>query len=114
MKDIHYITSLLTFYLKGEISSDADFIRFKEPNTILGLIPLGAKNESVAVNQISTVQTNMKMKFGKLILGAFICLLALTSFRESFLLGLILLVIGANNVLDAFEVDLQHLYIFRI
>lgn len=107
MNTISYITSLLTFYLKGEISAEPNFVKFKEPNTILGLIPLGAKTESVAVNQISTVKTNNKLKFGKLILGVIIALLSLSCFKDSFLFGLILLLVGINSLIDAFEVDLQ-------
>ena len=45
MTSIKYMTSLLTFYLKGEIRTEKNFIQFKTPNTILGLIPLGAKTE---------------------------------------------------------------------
>ena len=107
METIKYITSLLTFYLKGEISSEQNFITFKEPNTILGIIPLGARKESVAIDQIASTQTNMKMKFGKLLLGLLICFVALVSFFESFFGGLILLALGANLIIDAFEIDLQ-------
>ena len=107
MESVKYITSLLTFYLKGEISSEQNFVKFKEPNTILGLIPLGAKKESVAINQISSTQTNMKLKFGKLLIGIVIAILALASFKDTFVGGLILLIIGGNCIIDAFEVDLQ-------
>ncbi len=34
MEPIEYMTSLLTFYLKGEIKSEQNFINFKVPNTI--------------------------------------------------------------------------------
>lgn len=46
MQPITYMTSLFTFYLKGEIKSEQNFISFKVPNTILGLIPLGPKLRS--------------------------------------------------------------------
>lgn len=107
MNTINYITSLLTFYLKGEICSEQNFIQFKEPNTILGLIPLGAKSERIAINQISSVTTNTKMKLGKLIIGIVIAVLALISFKDSFLLGLIILIIAVNSIVDAFEIDLE-------
>ena len=106
MEPIRYITSLLTFYLKGEISTDQNFIRFKEPNTILGLIPLGAKTQNVAINQISSTQTNMKLRLGKLIVGAIVAILGLSSLSDSFIGGLILLFLGVNIFLDAFEIDL--------
>lgn len=109
MGTIKYITSILTFYLKGEISLDNNFVKFKEPNTILGLIPLGAKKENVPVNQISSTQTNFKLKFGKLLLGIVIAILALSLFGESegAVPGIILLIIALNTLIDAFEVDLN-------
>lgn len=107
MNTIKYITSLLTFYLKGEIGSEQNYIRFKEPNTILGLIPLGSKTESVPINQISSVTSNFKLKLGKLIVGIIVLIFAFVSFREAFVLGLVLLIIAANSVIDAFEIDLE-------
>ena len=43
MQKIEFMTSLLTFYLKGEISTEQNFLTLKVPNTILTLIPLGRK-----------------------------------------------------------------------
>lgn len=107
MEPIRYVTSLLTFYLKGEIAAEQNFIRFNEPNTILGLIPLGAKKENIPVTQIASVQSNMRVKFLKLVVGVIVSILALSLFKDSFLGGLIILLIGLNVVLDAFEIDLD-------
>ena len=107
METVKYITSLFTFYLKGEISSEQNFIRFKVPNTILGLIPLGAKKDNVAINQISSTQTNFKLKFGKFLVGAIIAALGFSMMKDSLALGLILFLIAANSIIDAFEIDLQ-------
>ena len=107
METIRYITSLFTFYLKGEISSEQNFVRFKEPNTILGLIPLGAKKDNIAINQISSTQTNFRLKFGKLLIGALIAILGLSAMQDSVALALILILVGANSIIDAFEIDLQ-------
>ena len=107
MKTITYITSLLTFYLKGEVVVGDNFVRFREPNTILGLIPLGAKKENVPVTQIAATQTNFKLKFGKLIIGIAVLVLALYFMRDSFAFGIILLLIAANSIIDAFEIDLS-------
>ena len=95
--------------MKGEISADANFIKFKEPNTILGLIPLGAKKESVPINQISSTQTNFKLKFGKLLLGIIFAVLGFTLFNDSSTIpvAIILLIVAFNTVMDAFEIDLN-------
>ena len=50
MQPVTYMTSLFTFYLKGEIKSEQNFISFKVPNTILGLIPLGAQTEKFTIS----------------------------------------------------------------
>lgn len=110
MEPIKYMTSLLTFYLKGEIKSEQNFINFKVPNTILGLIPLGSKTEKFIIDQIASTSTNMKLKFGKLVIGIVAIILGislLASKEEGVFFGfLILLILGINMILDAFEVDL--------
>jgi len=110
MEPIRYMTSLLTFYLKGEVKSEQNFITFKVPNTILGLIPLGSKTEKFTINQIASTSTNMKLKLGKLLLGIIVVILGIMLLASgedgSFIGMLVLLIIGANMILDAFEVDL--------
>lgn len=106
MEPIEYMTSLLTFYLKGEIKSEQNFINFKVPNTILGLIPLGARTSKLPVNQIASVFTNKQLKFGKLIVGVLATWVGLGMFGSSFIAGLILTFIGVNVAIDAFEIDL--------
>lgn len=106
MEPIHYMTSLFTFYLKGEIKSEQNFIVFKNPNTILGLIPLGARTEKYPINQIASTSTNFKLRIKKLILGIIVAIVAFSIISESFIAGLVLLALAANWIIDAFEVDL--------
>ena len=106
METVKYMTSLLTFYLKGEIRSEQSFVVFKEPNTILGLIPLGAKTEKYTIDQISSTSTDFKLKLGKLLLGIIAAVLGFSMMSESFAGALIILLIGANWIIDAFEIDL--------
>ena len=91
---------------KGEIKSEQNFINFKVPNTILGLIPLGARTSKLPVNQIASVSTNKQLKFGKLIVGVLATWVGLGMFGSSFIAGLILTFIGVNVAIDAFEIDL--------
>lgn len=107
MQTITYMTSLFTFYLKGEIKSEQNFISFKTPNTILGLIPLGAKTEKMAINQIASTTSNSRVQLKPLILGAF-CALAGFSGLGSGEIGavIVLLLLAANFLIDAFEYNL--------
>lgn len=107
MNSVSYMTSLLTFYLKGEIRSEQNFLNLKKPNTILGFIPLGAKKESLPVNQLASVESNFKLRIGSLLIGAIIAIIGLCLFSTSFILALILLVIGVNKAITAFETILS-------
>ena len=106
MQVIKYMTSLFTFYLKGEIAHEQNFINLKKPNTILGLIPLGAKKESIPVSQLSSVESNFKLHFKRFLIGLIISILGLVLTSESFVVGLLILAVGANYVITAFETTL--------
>ena len=103
MQPIQYMTSLLTFYLKGEIRQEQNFVNLEKPNTILKLIPLGAKKDSIPVNQLSSVESNFKLHLGSLIKALILVIVGLCLFSKAFIIGLILLLIGANMGITAFE-----------
>jgi len=100
------MTSLLTFYLKGEITQEQNFVKFKVPNTIFGLIPLGAKNESIPVNQLSVVGTEFKLNVRDLLVGLLIFFIGLSVLSQNFIGGFIFLLLGANSIIYAFETRL--------
>lgn len=107
MNTVTFMTSLLTFYLKGEIRQEQHFIKLKCPNTILSFIPLGAKKESIPIEQISSVSADFRVQLKSLLIGilmAFIGIAILMS--PQFIWGLILLVIGASNIISAFQTEL--------
>ena len=103
METISFITSLLTFYLKGEINHEQNFIKIKAPNTILSFIPLGSKNETIPINQISSVGTNFKLLFKNFIIGIIITFLGIGYLGDSAFIGLILLLLGISMVINSFQ-----------
>lgn len=107
MQPIKYMTSLLTFYLKGEIRQEQNFVNLKKPNTILSLIPLGAKKDSIPVTQLASVESNFKLHFGSLLLGAIIAIVGLCMVSESFVVAMLLTIVGANKAIAAFETILS-------
>ncbi len=109
MNTIKYMTGLLTFYLKGEISTDQNFLKLKLPNTILALIPLGAKNDSIPVQQLSSVSSNFKLNLKRFLVGVVICLVGFSCFSSSdgIVGGLILLLWGASTVITSFATELK-------
>ena len=110
MNTITYMTGLLTFYLKGEISTDNNFLKLKVPNTILSLIPLGSKKDNVPVNQLATVSSSFKMKFGRFLLGVIICIIGIAGFSTlntgGIVLGILLLLWGGTLVINSFTTEL--------
>jgi len=101
------MTGLLTFYLKGEISADQNFLKLKVPNTILGLIPLGAKNDNIPVHQLATVTSNFDLNFKRFLVGVLICLIAFGMFSDAAVVGIIMLLWGASTVITSFGIELK-------
>ena len=106
MTPIRYATSLLTFYIKGEIKDEHNFIVLKKPNTILGLIPLGSKIDKIPTTQIASTSTNFKLMPKTFLIGLIVMILGLSVMSDSVGGGLILFLLGASIFVDAFEIDL--------
>ena len=110
---IDYMSSLLTFYLKGHIQWDNNMVGFQIPNTILGFIPLGKRAQSIPVQHITNVAANFSVKIGKLLIGVVLglwglsCLAHLGDGFGAFLGFVILLALGASFVIDALEVGMS-------
>ncbi|MGN0578711.1 MAG: hypothetical protein ACI4J4_08825 [Ruminiclostridium sp.] len=107
MEKIEFMSSLLTFYLKGEIVQEQNFIRLKKPNTILAFIPLGAKKESVPINQIASVDSDFSISVGQLILGAVLLLIGFLSLLDTPIIGIILMLLGFITGVNAFHTVLE-------
>lgn len=101
------MTSLLTFYLKGSISLDQNFVQLSSPNTIFGLIPLGSLKQNVPVSQIASVSTTFHLKLFNLLIGAFLVLFGpLVILDGDFGPGLLLMLLGASLAINAFQTNL--------
>lgn len=98
MQPITYMTSLFTFYLKGEIKSEQNFISFKVPNTILGLIPLGAQTEKFTISQIASTATNTRLSLKYLLLGILLVLWGFSGTDRIFPAGFVLLLLGNTTL----------------
>lgn len=103
MEKIRFMTSLLTFYLKGEIGKKDNFVTLKIPNTIFGLIPLGAQSENIPINQISLVGSSFHLLVGRLFLGLITLLVALSAIGDFFGFGMIMLLLGVLIILNSFQ-----------
>ncbi len=111
MNTITFMTGLLTFYIKGEISVEQNFLKLKLPNVILTFIPFGAEKHNIPVNQISSVASNFKLNIKELLFGilelvlALICFVSLDAF--CIFLGIVLLILSASAILRGIIVVLE-------
>lgn len=77
MNRITFITSFLTFYLKGFIETDNNFVKLECPNTILSLIPLGKVKKQVSVTQLAEVGTSFYLRFKDFVVGVLVAIIGL-------------------------------------
>lgn len=116
MEAIKYMTSLLTFYIKGEITTEQNFLKIKFPNTVLALIPLGSRKYNVPVAQISSVASNFKFDIKSFFVGLFLTLISLSCFSSGgngIIVGLILLVLSLSLLINSFITELKVDLTFR-
>ena len=110
MESIKYMTSLLTFYIKGEITTEQNFLKIRFPNTVLALIPLGSRKYNVPVAQISSVASNFKFDIKSFFVGLFLTLISLSCFSSGgngIIAGLILLVLSLSLLINSFITELK-------
>lgn len=104
-QSIDFVTSYLTFYLKGRVDFTVNNLHIKVPNTILGLIPLGSHQRTLDINHISSTASDFHIAFGQFVVGAIIFLLGFGDVfgsRPSFL-GVIALLFGLFYALNALQ-----------
>lgn len=104
-----FMTSLLYVWLKSTIECEENFIKFKSPNTILGMIPLGAKKNTIPITQVSSVDSEFKLSFKNflwgIIEGALGILLMIET--DAIILGIIFLILGIVAIIDSFQLNLN-------
>lgn len=105
-----YITSYLTFYLKGTVDVEADRVHLNTPNTILGFIPLGSQKRTLDIKHIVEVESDFHVSILALLIGLFLTPFTLEGFSAfgegdsgSGLLYLILGLWGISMILNAFS-----------
>ncbi|EEI61875.1 hypothetical protein [Corynebacterium glucuronolyticum] len=62
-----FSTNLVLFWLKTKITITNRRIVAKSPNTILGVIPLGYREEAMPIGSIAGISSNLTVKPGRLI-----------------------------------------------
>lgn len=94
MKNISFSTSLLFFWVKGAVEVDNRFVKTNLSNTILGFIPAGKDEQSIPLKNISGSMLSSKYNIKAIIIGLIFIFLGFSSMGQSFIGGLIWLIIG--------------------
>lgn len=92
--------SVLLFWLKAEMGVSSTRLVHKVPNTILGVIPLGAADQTTPLSNIASVGVNTSFSVGRLIGGLFLLLLGLGMIAQS-AAGLLFLLFGLSLLANA-------------
>lgn len=118
MEIITFMSSVPTFYIKGEIAPEQNFVRFKIPNK-LGFIPLSANEEIVPITQIALVRMTRKIRPFWFIVGFILAFVGFLVFTETLsflsilalLLGIAMIVCSQRKCLD---IDLTSGRVIRV
>ncbi len=106
--NMHYefMTSLLTFYMKGKIDVSDTMVRVSTPNSILKFIPLGSQKINVPITQIASCDTNFKLDIKAFGIGLLECVFGML-FMGVPLFGLLLLLIGFGSIISSMETTFE-------
>lgn len=90
--------SVIIFWLKTSIAASSTRVQYKAPNTLFGLIPLGASTKTIPLRNIASVDTNTKFNFGSLVWGVVFLLIGLGCLDSSVAVALVLILVAAASL----------------
>ncbi|MGQ4494899.1 hypothetical protein ACUH96_07855 [Dermabacteraceae bacterium P13077] len=107
----HFLASLLTPYMKAQMMCSSTRFVFKTPNTLLGVVPLGFREDQMPIRNIAAVSLNTRFYLGRaffaFILIMFFALPMIFSGGMWFLIGLFFLAWGGATAFMAFPTELK-------
>ncbi len=98
--------SVVIFWLKTSIAASSTRIQYKAPNTLFGLIPLGASTKTIPLRNVASVDTDTKFNVGSLVWGLVFLLVGLSSFGSSVFVALLFLLLAAANLANVMSASL--------
>lgn len=94
MKVIEFSTSLLFFWVKGKVEVNDKFVKTNLSNTLFGFIPAGKDQQNIPLKNISGAMLSTQYYFKRIISGLILFFIGLGTFGDSFIFGLILLILS--------------------
>ncbi len=102
IKKATFTANLILFWLKANYVLTNKRVTGDTPNTLFGLIPLGKAQIAQPLKTIASVTSSTKFSFLRLIVGVVFLIIGLSTLGSSFIGGIILLILGAINILNCF------------
>lgn len=102
IKEATFTANLILFWLKANYTLTNKRVTGHTPNTLFGLIPLGKAQIAQPLKTIASVASSTKFSFLRLIIGIVFLVIGFSFMGSSFLGGIILLILGAVNILNCF------------
>ena len=90
--------SVIIFWLKTSIAASSTRIQYTTPNTLFGLIPLGADTKTIPLRNVASVDTSTKFNLGSLVWGVVFLLIGLGCLDSSVAVALVLILVAASNL----------------
>lgn len=89
--------SVIIFWLKTSIAASSTRVQYRAPNTLFGLIPLGASTKTIPLRNIASVDTNTKFNLGSLVWGLFFLFVGFGMFDSNALAAIVCLLIAVRR-----------------
>lgn len=100
--------SVIIFWLKTSIAASSTRVQYKAPNTLFGLIPLGASTKTIPLRNIASVDTNTKFNLGSLVWGLFFLFVGFGMFDSNALVAIVCLLVAAANLANVMSASLAN------
>ena len=98
--------SVIIFWLKTSIAASSTRVQYRAPNTLFGLIPLGASTKTIPLRNIASVDTNTKFNLGSFVWGVVFLLIGLGCLDSSVAVALVLILVAAANLANTMSASL--------
>jgi hypothetical protein len=95
--------SVVLFWLRSEIGASSTRIVIREPNTVLGVIPLGSQDRAFPLSNVASVGVNSRFSIARLVFGL---LSLLVGFNLSGVLMLVLILWGLSLLANTMSATL--------
>lgn len=89
------------------IAASSTRIQYTTPNTLFGLIPLGADTKTIPLRNVASVDTSTKFNLGSLVWGVVFLLIGLGCLDSSVAVALVLILVAASNLANTMSAQLD-------